>query len=347
MHQRAVRERMPTREFGSTGAQVSIIGFGASPLGGVFGEVDEEEGAEAVREAANMGINLFDTSPFYGLGESERVLGKGLARLDRPREEVMVCTKVGRYGQSEFDFSRERVERSVEESMARLGVSYLDVVHLHDVEFVSIERAVTHALPALQRYQQEGKIRFIGCSGLPLTALRRVISTAGPGAIAACLSYCRSTLFDSSFDSQLIPHLESSSIAPINASPLAMGLLTRQGPPPWHPAPDQLKLACRDAADKCDHLGADIADIALRASISRTRACTTLVGMASREEVRANIATAQEAALKRLVEPELTAFRVADSALEPVRGMTWPSGLPENNDRDFLTPEQLRQLDCH
>merc|ERR1712232_1427702 len=101
---------MPKRALGNTGMQVSVMGFGASPLGGIFREgFKEEDGIAAVHEAFKLGVNFFDTSPHYGDRKSERVLGKGLKGL--PRDQVYVTTKTGRYGE-EFDFSAERVKSS-------------------------------------------------------------------------------------------------------------------------------------------------------------------------------------------------------------------------------------------
>lgn len=99
----------------------------------VVQEIDEAEGIASVHEAFKLGINFFDTSPFYGATRSERVLGKALAGL--PRDQIVVATKVGRYGAEEFDFSAERVTRCFHESLERLQLSYVDIVQCHDIEF--------------------------------------------------------------------------------------------------------------------------------------------------------------------------------------------------------------------
>src|SRR2546425_1134755 len=100
---------------GATGLRVSALGFGASPLGSVFAPMAEEEGIRAVHRAVELGINFFDVSPYYGLTRAEFVLGEALKSI--PRDRFILCTKVGRYGQNEFDFSAERVIRSVDESL--------------------------------------------------------------------------------------------------------------------------------------------------------------------------------------------------------------------------------------
>lgn len=106
----------------------------------VFGvqDIDEDEGVAAVHEAFKLGINFFDTSPFYGTTRSETVLGRALAAL--PRNEIIVATKVGRYGAEEFDFSAERVTREFDASLGRLGLDYVDILQCHDIEFGDLDQ---------------------------------------------------------------------------------------------------------------------------------------------------------------------------------------------------------------
>ena len=104
-------------------------------------EIDEDEAVRAVHKAFHSGINLFDTSPFYGATKSESVLGKALKGL--PRDQIVVCTKVGRYGEVDFDFSAKTVTRRFHESLARLQLDYVDVVHCHDVEFGNMDQVCT------------------------------------------------------------------------------------------------------------------------------------------------------------------------------------------------------------
>src|SRR3954454_8049087 len=103
------------RPLGRTGLEVSILSYGASPLGSVFRPVDEAEGIRTVHTAIDLGINFIDVSPYYGLTRAEEVLGRALAGI--PRERYYLATKVGRYGADEFDFSAERVTASVHESL--------------------------------------------------------------------------------------------------------------------------------------------------------------------------------------------------------------------------------------
>lgn len=129
---------MEYRTLGKTGLKVSALGFGASPLGGVFGDIDEAEGIRAVHAAVDLGINFFDVSPYYGLTRAETVLGKALKEI--PRDRYYVATKVGRYGADQFDFSARRVAASVDESLARLNVDYSDEIKTACAEAVAFCR---------------------------------------------------------------------------------------------------------------------------------------------------------------------------------------------------------------
>ena len=163
---------MRYRPLGKTGVDVSILGLGTASLGHVFGPIDEAEGERAVRTALDLGVNLIDSSPYYGDTRSETVLGRALRGVDRDR--YLLATKAGRYGVGEFDFSPERIRRSLEESLGRLGVEQVDLLQLHDIEFGCLETIITESVPAMERLKDEGKIRFYGITGLPLSVLRDV-----------------------------------------------------------------------------------------------------------------------------------------------------------------------------
>ncbi|KAI8471857.1 MAG: L-galactose dehydrogenase [Monoraphidium minutum] len=332
--------KLPRRLLGSTGLEVSVLGFGASPLGSVFEEINEADGVAAVHEAFRLGINFFDTSPFYGATRSEAVLGKGLK--DLPRDQIVVSTKVGRYGQELFDFSAERVTSSVSESLARLQVPYIDLIQCHDIEFANLDQIISDTLPALAALKGRGLVRFVGITGLPLPALQYVLDRAPPGAVDVVLSYCHCSLNDSSLLG-MAPYFRSKGVGLISASPLSMGLLTKQGPPAWHPAPPEVKAACAAAAELCAAQGLDIAALALKFSLGVPDVATTLVGMASVELVRANV----ESALQALgaAAPDAAGAAAEARALEevrrilaPVEGVSWPSGLPENSSLRAAAP---------
>src|ERR1700693_3851784 len=129
---------MQYRTLGKTGLSVSILGFGGSPLGSVFRPVEPGEAIRTVRSAIDGGINFFDTSPFYGRTRAESVLGMALAGVRRDR--FYLATKVGRYDENEFEFSAERVTRSLDESLERLKVEYVDLIQCHDIEYADLDQ---------------------------------------------------------------------------------------------------------------------------------------------------------------------------------------------------------------
>ncbi|EFJ19944.1 hypothetical protein SELMODRAFT_109892 [Selaginella moellendorffii] len=314
---------MKYTKLGSTGLEVSSLGFGGAPLGSVFGPVSEESAIESVREAIRLGINFFDVSPCYG--NAETVLGRALESI--PREKFVVSTKCGRYSDG-FDFSAQRVLKSVDESLERLKLDYIDIIHCHDIEFGSLDQVISETIPALLGLKRQGKVRFIGMSGLPLAIFRYVLDRVEPGTIDVILSYCHYSLNDSSLEG-LIPYLKDKGVGIITASPLAMGLLTESGPPQWHPAPEEIKEACAKAATHCKLKGQNISEMALKFSLSNPDIAITLVGMCTTQQVHENIK-----AMDNLERSSVDCENILDEVKEilaPIKNKTWPCGRPENN----------------
>src|SRR6266403_3641222 len=164
---------MQFRPLGRTGLNLSTLSFGASSLGQEFRQVDLQEAIRSVRVALDLGMNFIDTSPFYGRGMSECLLGVALRGV--PRESYLLGTKLGRYDLAHFDFSARRVVESVDVSLHRMGVDHLDIMLCHDIEFVDMRQIVEETLPALRKVQQQGKVRFIGISGYPMKIFKYVL----------------------------------------------------------------------------------------------------------------------------------------------------------------------------
>ncbi|MGW4646866.1 aldo/keto reductase [Kitasatospora sp. NPDC004289] len=274
---------MHHRKLGTTDLTVPELSFGASPLGSVYGAIDERDGIAAVRTALDLGVTLFDVAPYYGATAAETLLGRALHGVDRG--SYLLATKVGRYGPADFDFGADRVRRSVTESLARLRTDHLDLVQCHDVEFGRPEQLVRETLPALRRLQREGLVRHVGITGYPLSVLADL---AGRAPVDTVLSYGRYTLLDRRL-ADWTPRFEALGAGVLNASPLAMGALTRPGPPPWHPGPSGLLARCAEAAELCAAAGGDLAKLALQFSVRAPGAATTVVGARSAEEVRRNV----------------------------------------------------------
>src|SRR5260221_4124117 len=167
---------MQFRPLGRTGLNLSTLSFGASSLGQEFRQVDVNEALRSVHVALDLGMNFIDTSPFYGRGMSECLLG--VALRDMPRSRYYLGTKLGRYDAAHFDFSARRVIESVDVSLHRMGVDYLDICLCHDIEFVPMQQIVEETLPALRKVQKAGKVRFVGVSGYPMKLFRFVMDQA-------------------------------------------------------------------------------------------------------------------------------------------------------------------------
>ncbi len=311
---------MQYRPLGQTGLNVSVLSYGASPLGSVFRDVNENDGIRTVHTALDLGINFIDVSPYYGLTKAETVLGKALKGIARDR--YILATKVGRYGDTggDFDFSAERVTRSVDESLQRLGVDTIDLIQCHDIEYGDLNQIVDETLPALEKLCDAGKVRFIGITGYPLKVFREVLSHA---TVDTILSYCHYSLNDTSLE-ELLPFLEEKGVGIISASPLSMGLLTSRGTPSWHPAPAELKEVCAKAVTYCQECGADLSELAVQFAVANPRIATTIVGTANPENIRKNVEWAQSA-------PDEELLREVREILRPVQNLTWMSGRAENN----------------
>ncbi|CAM4376225.1 aldo/keto reductase [Paenibacillus tarimensis] len=311
---------MKYRPLGSTGEDVSVLSFGASSLGSVFRETDDLESIRTVHAALDGGINLVDVSPYYGLTKAETVLGEALRQV--PRDRYLLATKAGRYGEREFDYSRDRILRSVEESCMRLHTDYVDILFLHDIEFVPYEEVAAEAFDVLRELKQQGKIRFSGVSGLPLTVLARALEDeAAP--VDVILSYRHYALNDTTLLG-LLPLLEAKRAGLVNASPLSMGLLCMRPAPQWHPASEDIRRACREAACYCESHGSDIAKLAIQFATADIRIPTTLVSTASSDNIIRNISWTDEPLDEELLHEVL-------DILAPVQGMSWPSGREEYN----------------
>ncbi|MGO4109846.1 aldo/keto reductase [Paenibacillus sp. YAF4_2] len=309
---------MQYRKLGKTDLDVSVLSFGASSLGSVFRETDESESIRTVHAALDSGINFIDVSPYYGLTKAEAVLGKAIKTV--PRDRFYLSTKAGRYGADSFDFSSGKITASVEESLRRLNTDYLDILFLHDIEFVEPQVIYEEAIPALQRLKAEGKIRHTGICGLPLSLFEEFLPKVE---IDAIISYCHYSLNDTTLE-RLLPLLEKHRIGLVNASPLSMGLLSTRGTPEWHPASPEVKAVCKRAADYCAEQGEDIAKLAVQFSTMNSRIPTTLVSTANPSNIVNNARWVDESIHSEL----LTEVR---GILEPVFDRTWESGIARYN----------------
>lgn len=280
---------MEYRKLGDTGLSLSAIGLGCSSLGSVFHSYEEGRGIDTVVEAIASGINYLDVSPYYGYYKAETVLGIALQQL--PRHKYYISTKVGRYGEdghNTWDYSAERVTRSVYESMERLHLDYIDLVFVHDIEFSDLNQVATETLPALQALKHKGVIGHVGCTDLQLENLRWMVEHTAEGTVEAVLNFCHYCLNDN----KLLDYLDffdEHHVGVINASPFAMGLLTHRGAPQWHPAPQSLVDACRRADEICMERHYPIEKLAMQFATSCPRIMSTVFSTTSPDNLRRNL----------------------------------------------------------
>lgn len=310
---------MQYRTLGRTGLAVSVIGFGASPLGNEFAVVDPTAASRAVHAAIEAGINYFDVAPYYGRTLAEERLG---AALEGKRDQVILATKCCRYDVDGFDFSASRTFQSIDESLRRLKTDHVDVLQVHDVEFGDVRQVVDETLPALEAIRRQGKARFIGITGLPLGVLVRIAKEA---AVSTILSYCRYNLLVDDLDTRLRPFAEEHGIGLINASPLHMRILTERGAPDWHPAPVEVKAAGQKVVALLLENGIPPGRFAFRYCLDYPHVATTVVGISSEAHVRENLD-----AMNHPLDPAL--LRRVQDVLLPVKNRIWPTGRAENQD---------------
>jgi L-galactose dehydrogenase len=311
---------MEYRELGRTGLRVSVVGYGTAPLGDMFGVNDEDAALQSAFRALDAGINFFDSSPSYGTRLAERRLGKVLRGR---RHEIIVGTKAGQYAPGEFDFSAQRIRRGFEESLRLLGTDYVDILQLHDVEFVDLEGPLGEAYRELIRLREAGLCRFIGMTGYPTAMTRRVIAECD---LDVTLSYAHCTLLDDSLATEILPLAEERGVGVINAAAVALGLLTEAGPPA-HIAKvvgEQICATARRAVEVCQKRRADVSFLANQYSIQRSGCATTLIGTAKQRHLDSAVAAAEEP-----IDEDLLADVLA--AIGSDRGRHWTTGLPQNN----------------
>ncbi|CCE62409.1 hypothetical protein TPHA_0C02560 [Tetrapisispora phaffii CBS 4417] len=248
--------------------------------------------ADMIRFAFRNGITAIDTSPYYG--DSEIIYGKALKsiKIEFPRDTYFICTKVGRIGSNEFDYSANNVRKSILRSCKRLNTNYLDVVYLHDVEFTPLEDSI-EALTELKKLKDEGIIKNFGLSGYPLDYITKLLDyvhdtcSDSIGDLDLILSYCNMNLQNTRL-LQFEDALRKNNIKTIcNASILSMSLLNSFETKPFHPCSEELKQCSIQSAKYCASKQVDLADLATRYAISKWyRRGPTVIGVSDIDELK-------------------------------------------------------------
>ena len=309
---------MQYRRLGKTGLNVSVIGFGASPLGNVFDDCDESEGIRSVHCAIDLGINFFDVAPFYGLTLAETRLGDA---IKGKRNDILLATKCGRYGLRDFDFSYQRILDSADESLKRLKTDYVDLMQLHDIEFGSKEQVLNEAIPALQKIKASGKARFVGITGLPVRYLAAIATEVE---VDTVLSWAHYNLLQDEINAELVPLCQQKDMGLMNAAPLVQRILSDASIPAWHNAPVELQAIQAPLLECCKKYGVALSDVAIRYAIDHPFIATTVIGMCDQNNVKKNIGVLEFSIPEGLLD-EINQF------VAPVKNTMWYEGMPENN----------------
>ncbi len=311
---------METRRLGKTDMELTSLSFGASSLGAEFRRVDIGEALKSVHVAIDNGMNFLDTSPYYGRGMSEVLLGQVLP--DIPRSSYYLGTKLGRYAPKHFDFSAKRVEESIDISLERMHQDYLDIVLCHDLEYVEMSQIVNETLPALRKQVAKGKVRYIGVSGYPMKMFKYVLDNAD---IDVVLTYNHYTL-QNDMALELVPICKEKGVGIMNAAPFSARLLTSAPLPEWHKATKQVREVAKKAADHCKAAGIDIAQLALQYSIANPEFATCVTGSANPKRIAEWVRWAQQPLNQTLLGEVL-------EILKPIHNWCYVEGRPENNDK--------------
>jgi aryl-alcohol dehydrogenase-like predicted oxidoreductase len=216
---------MQQRQFGRDGPLVPVIGFGAWPIGGGMGRIDEAQAIATLHHALERGVTLIDTAEVYRT--SEEVIGRALASWSGPRDRVFVATKV-----RSDDLSAAHVQLAVERSLRLLGVETIDLVQAHGWD---AHHPIEATMDAFQSLVDSGKVRYVGVSNFDVPQMERAWSRHPFQSLQP-----RYNLFDREIEASILPYCERQQIGVLAHSPLAKGLLTMRYQPGYlFPADDE------------------------------------------------------------------------------------------------------------
>ena len=305
----ADQRALPRRTLGRTTVEVTELGFGGTAMGNMYAAVTDDDAMGAIEAAWNGGIRYFDTAPHYGLGLSEHRLGMALA--SKPRNEYTVSTKVGRllvpnprptgsdlevagYAVPDdlmrvWDFSRDGVWRSIEDSLTRLGLDRIDIALVHDPDD-HLDQAINEALPALAELRDQG---VIGAIGVGMNVVEPLVRIAAETDVDAILVAGRWTLIDRSAR-QLLDSCEARSISVLAAAPFNSELLATAWPQDgarfdYSTASPAVLAAARQMADLCAAQELPMPHAAIRFPFRHPAVTSVVCGMRTALEVETDL----------------------------------------------------------
>lgn len=290
------------------GLALTELGLGTSQFGNLYREATDAECAAAVDAAWDAGVRYFDTAPHYGIGLSERRLG-ALLRA-RPRDEYVLSTKVGRLleptperaheqdpefvvpaaSRRRWDFSADGVRRSVEESLARLGLDRIDIAYVHDPDDFGDE-AIAEAFPALVRMRDEGLVRAIGAGMNQAAMLARFIREADVDVVMVA---GRLTLLDQSALDELVPLAAERGVGIVAAGVYNSGLLSSATVSAdarfdYVQAPPEVIARARAIAEVCRRHGVSLPEAAVAFPLRHPAVVSVVLGARNAEQARGNV----------------------------------------------------------
>jgi len=299
------------RSLGSTGLEVTPLGLGCTSLGGLYEDMSEVQAFEVVDRSLTLGLNLFDTAPFYGSGKSEERLGKALAEV--PRDRFVIATKVGRIlvptsGEDRgkkifvnplpfrpvFDFSYDGVMRSFEESLTRLKIDRIDILHIHDPDD-HYKEAIESAYPVLEKLRSEGVIRGISVG---MKQWEMLVRFAHEGDFDCFLLAGRYTLLDQSAMEELFPLCMKKNISIILGGTYNSGILATGAAPgakyDYAEAPVEILERVHHIEAVCDRYQVSLKAAASQFALAHPAVTAIIPGAATPEQVNENFSLLQQ-----------------------------------------------------
>ncbi|GAA1802267.1 aldo/keto reductase [Agromyces neolithicus] len=292
--------------------RLGSLGYGAASIGNLYREVSDAQSDAALAAAWDGGIRYFDTAPHYGLGLSERRLGAFLA--EKPRDDFVISTKVGRVldpnpdfsggDDMAFDFavpnrtvrrfdpSESGVRRSVEESLERLALDRIDIAFLHDPDAYDLDRGLAEGLPALAKLRDEGVVRAIGIGTNSADAATRAVRE---GDLDLVMIAGRYTLLEQPALAELLPACEERGVGVVAAAVFNSGLLATSTPGDsgrynYRAVPAGVLAHAQRLADACRAEGVELPVAALQYPLEHPAVRSVVVGSASSADIAQNIA---------------------------------------------------------
>ena len=317
---------MKTTTIGRTGVKVTEVAFGCASIGNLYREIEEDTAQAVLRTAWDAGIRYFDTAPHYGRGLSEMRLGRFLAG----RSGFAVSTKVGRVlspakepiaeangfvnpaqNDVRYDYSGDGIEESVEQSLERLGVPFVDIVYVHDIgEYTHGVKNAGHMAAYLSsgyerlvRLKEKGRI---GAFGLGVNECQVCLDVMDHGPIDAILLAGRLTLLDRSAEANLVPRCREAGTSLILGGVFNSGILAT-GPVEgatydYGPAPQDVLERVRALQDRAETAGLPLATAALLFAKHHPATCSVLLGTAKAATLRRNLEALSQEMSERAAE---------------------------------------------